>query len=103
MFLVMVHYQGIYNHLLSEKVDCYYFSKFICVLYSPAYSARVCTAYSNRKKWKCCTAANGYSNTIWAGFFKDRNVLLIEGVFVREKNCHEGKTVSSQRKETQVG
>lgn len=34
MFLVMVHYQGIHNQLLFEKVDCYYSSKFIYVLYS---------------------------------------------------------------------
>lgn len=69
MFLVMIHYQGIYNQRLFEKVDCYYSSKCISVLYSPTCSARVCTAYSNRMKWKCCTAANGYSNFIWADFF----------------------------------
>lgn len=91
MFLVMVHYQGIYNQLLFEKVDCYCSSKFIYALYSPACSARVCTAYSNRTKWKCCTAANGFSNSVWAGlffwvcFFKDRNSLLIEGMFAERK------------------
>lgn len=83
MFLVTVHNQGIYNQLLFEKVDCYYSSKFIYVLYSPVSSARVCTAYSNRTKWKCCTAANGYSNSIWADF-KIENVLLIEGVFAEK-------------------
>lgn len=101
MFLVMVHYQGTYNQLLFEKVDCYCFSKFIYVLYC---SARVPTAYSNRTKWKCCTAANGYSNSNWAGlgFFKIEIFFYLKVRMLTENNCHGDKTLSSQRKETQL-
>lgn len=58
--LVVVCYQGIYNQLLYEKVDCYYSSKCIYVFCCLACSTREHTTYSNRTKWKCWAAAAGY-------------------------------------------
>lgn len=44
----MVCYQGIYNQLFCQKVDCYYSSKCTYVFYFLACSTRPHTAYSNR-------------------------------------------------------